>query len=343
MSCFLFEQKTDCLKITAADEAGSIVTTIKGVEADKEYSFCLEAKMLLDSLKTLPEQPIIIDINESNNEVTVKYHGGKFQMMGKDASLFVQPKTITEPSAFSITTSSLLLGLSKTSFCVANDELRPIMNGVYIEIADGAVSYVATDGHKLAWLKCNDLSIQERAAFILPSKMAGVLKNILPNDETELTVEVNNSNVRFIFEAYSVIVRLIEGRYPNFRSVIPASNDLNVLINTISFKNALNRVQVFANASSRLVKLNLDSKKLVLIGQDIDYSTNAEETVECDSSDSITIGFKVDYLLDLISVISSDDVRLTFSDSTKASLILPSRNEAGTEFLCLLMPVMIND
>ena len=343
MSCFLFEQKTDCLKITAADEAGSIVTTIKGVEADKEFSFCLEAKMLLDSLKTLPEQPIVIDVNESNNEVTVKYHGGKFQMMGKDASLFVQPKTITDPSVFSITASSLLLGLSKTAFCVASDELRPVMNGVYIEIADGAINYVATDGHKLAWLKCKDLSFQERAAFILPSKMAGVLKNILPNDETKLTIEVNNSNVRFRFETYSIVVRLIEGRYPNFRSVIPASNSLNLLVNTLSFKNALNRVQVFANASSRLVKLNLDGRKLVLIGQDIDYSTNAEETVACESFDSITIGFKVDYLLELISAISSDDVRLTFSDPTRASLVLPSQDDVNTEFVCLLMPVMIND
>lgn len=343
MSCFLFEQKEGTLTITAADAAGRIETALESTNADGEISLCLESKMLLDSLKTLPEQPIVFDINENNLETTIRYQGGKFQMIGKPVATFPEPKDIKDPQEIKIESSTFLRGLEKTVFCVANDELRPVLNAVFIEVSEESINFVASDGHKLGLHTVKTPSQNGKFSFALPSRIASVIKNVLPKDETEISISVGLNNARLNFDSFSINVQLLEGRYPNYRSVIPQTNDKSMTVNTKELRSALGRVIVFANQASQLVRVDLNKSELTLVGQDVDYSVNAEEKLAVDSSDVIKIGFKGTFLSDILAAVDSEELKMTFSQPEKAVLVHPISEYEEETLMYLIMPLLIND
>lgn len=343
MENILLDIQDGRVKISAADYLGRMNTSIEGILTDNNISYCIEPKLIIEALKTLPEQPITITIGEGFG-IVVKYKGGKFEMTGKPADEFPKDKDTSKAIKLSIPAKVLLSGIEKTCFCSANDELRPVMNGVYFDISAGLINFVASDGHKLALAEYTDESINETINFILPQKIATILKNaISPSDEL-VDIFIDNRFVRLEYNSESIEATLIEGKYPNYRSVIPPNNDKFLSIGVPELKGALKRVSVFSNQASSLVKLQLSNNQIMISGQDIDFSTAAEEIVACEyNNDPLAIGFKGHFLSELIAAIPTSDLQMSFSDPSRATLITPVDNKSTDKLTYLLMPMMLND
>ena len=341
---FLFSLEGDMLTITAADSETRLVTTVQVMNAQGSGVFALSAKNILDPLKELPEQPLTFDINDENLEIFIYFQNGKYNFIGARGDLYPQQKQLKE-NAISMTMDSktLLSGISRSLFATADDELRPVMNGVYFDIQPDNLTFVASDGRKLIRLRNFSVKSEQRAAFILPKKPANLLKNILSKDEGVTMIKFDENNAHFISDSFEMVCRLIEGRYPNYNSVIPQENPYKVTIDRVSFLTALKRVSVFSQSSS-LIKLQLKTNELTIFGQDIDFSIAAEEHIPCQyNSPELSIGFNSTYLIEILSNISSESIVFELADPSRAGVIVPEVNEENEDLLTLLMPMMLND
>lgn len=345
LDCFLLELKGTTLSLTAADTETRLVTSIELSEAEGEGKFAVDAKNLLDPLKELPEQPLTFEINNENLETFIYFHNGKYNFIGQNGDDYPQPKELgADGVTLTINPQILFSGINRSLFASADDELRPVMNGVFFDITTEDLTFVASDGHKLVRNRTKAVKGSERASFILPKKPANLLRSILPKEtkNVELTFDENNAYIKM--SSYTMTCRFIEGRYPNYNSVIPENNTNKVVLDRLTLLNALKRVSVFSNSSSNLVRLQLTDNDIVISAQDIDFSTAAEETIACDYSGTpMNIGFKSNFLIDILGNIPASEVSLELSDPSRAGLIIPTENEEDEDLLMLLMPMMLND
>jgi DNA polymerase III, beta subunit len=345
LDCFLFELKGNKLTLTAADTETRMVTSIEVADVVGEGVFAIPSKNLLESLKELPDQPVTFDINDESLELSISYENGKYNFVAQNGAEYPQPKPLNDGAAnLFLPSSVLLMGISRSLFAVADDELRPVMNGIFLDITTEDVTFVASDGHKLVRFKSLSVKGEERASFILPKKPANLLRTVLPKESGEVKISFDDSNAYITLENFVIISRLIEGRYPNYNAVIPTDNPYKVTIDRLVLLNALKRVVVFSNPASSLVKLSISSNSILISTQDIDFSTAAEETVSCvyDGSD-MSIGFKGIFLIEMLNNNTSSEIVLELADSSKAGLVLPVENEEDEDLLMLLMPMMIAD
>jgi DNA polymerase-3 subunit beta len=345
LDCFLLELEGSTLILTAADSETRLVTSLEVNEADGNGKFAVNAKNLLDPLKELPEQPLTFEINNDNLETFIFFHNGKYNFIGQSGEDYPQPKELKETAvSLTIEPQVLFAGINRTLFASADDELRPVMNGVFFDITPEDLTFVASDGHKL--VRCKTLSAKgaERASFILPKKPANLLKTILPKEAEIVEIKFDENNAYIKMSSYTMTCRFIEGRYPNYNSVIPQNNTNKVILDRQTFLNALKRVSVFSNQASNLIKLQLTDKNIIVTAQDIDFSTAAEETIACEYAGSqMNIGFKSSFLIEILNNILSTDISLELSDPSRAGLIIPAENEENEDLLMLLMPMMLND
>ncbi|WP_165020935.1 DNA polymerase III subunit beta [Dysgonomonas sp. ZJ279] len=345
LDCFLLDLNGSTLSLTAADSETRLVTSLEVNEAEGSGKFAVNAKNLLDPLKELPEQPLTFEINSDNLETFIYFHNGKYNFIGQSGDDYPQPKELKD-SAVSLTLDPQVLfsGINRTLFASADDELRPVMNGVYFDITADDLTFVASDGHKLVRCKTLAAKGEERASFILPKKPANLLRSILPKESETVEIKFDENNAYIKMSSYTMTCRFIEGRYPNYNSVIPQNNTNKVILDRLAFLNALKRVSVFSNQASNLIRLQLSDKSIVVSAQDIDFSTAAEETIPCDYTGSpMNIGFKSSFLIDILNNIPSTEVSLELSDPSRAGLIIPTENEDNEDLLMLLMPMMLND
>ena len=342
---FLFQLEENTLTVTASDAETRLVTSLEVMNAEGSGLFCVSAKMLLDPLKELPEQPLTFDVNDANLEVFIHFQNGKYNFIGQKGDTYPQQKPLSEQAVEVVMDAQLLLnGISRSLFATADDELRPVMNGVYFDFHTDDLTFVASDGHKLVRLRNLSVKSEERASFILPKKPATLLKNLLAKEEGLIRLQFDDNNAYVHCANCEMVCRLIEGRYPNYNSVIPKENPFQVTIDRMFLLNALKRVSVFSNQSSSLIKLHLEDNLLTVSAQDIDFSTSAEERIPCEyNGDELSIGFKATYLIDILGNISSTDVILQLADPSRAGLILPLENQENEDLLMLLMPMMLND
>ncbi|NDV69839.1 DNA polymerase III subunit beta [Dysgonomonas sp. 25] len=345
LDCFLLELKGNTLTLTASDAETRLVTSIEVQDADGEGKFAVNAKNLLDPLKELPEQPLTFDINDENLEIFIYFHNGKYNFIGQSGDDYPLPKELKE-SAINLTIAPdvLLGGINRSIFASADDELRPVMNGIYFDITTDDLTFVASDGHKL--VRCKTLSAKgnERASFILPKKPANLLRTILPKESETVEIAFDENNAHIKMSGYTMTCRFIEGRYPNYNSVIPQNNTNKVVLDRLAFLNAIKRVSVFSNQASNLIKLQLTDSNIEISAQDIDFSTAAEETIPCQYAGTpMSIGFKSTFLVDILNNIPSSEISLELSDPSRAGLIIPTENEENEDLLMLLMPMMLND
>ncbi len=345
LDCFLFELQGSKLTLTAADSETRMVTSIEVNEVTGSGVFAVPSKNLLDSLKELPEQPITFDINDQSLEIFIYYENGKYNFIGQRGDEYPQPKPLKDDAArLAIAAPVLLSGISRSLFATADDELRPVMNGLYFDITTEDITFVASDGHKLVRCKTLEARGNERASFILPKKPANLLKTILPRESGDVTIGFDDSNAYITLENFVVVCRLIEGRYPNYNGVIPTENPYRLTVDRLQLLNALKRVSIFSNPASSLIKLNISENSILVSAQDIDFSTSAEETVSCVYvGTNMSIGFKGTYLIEILNNIPSQEAMLELADPSRAGLILPSENTEGEDLLMLLMPMMLND
>lgn len=345
LDSFLFDLDGNKLTITASDAETRLVTSVEVMNSKGTGLFAVSAKILLDPLKELPEQPLTFDINDENLEIFIHFQNGKYNFIGQKGDTYPQQKPLNDNAIAIVVESQMLLnGISRSLFATADDELRPVMNGVYFDIHTDDLTFVASDGHKLVRLRNLSVKSPERASFILPKKPANLLKNVLPKGSEMVSIKFDDNNAYVNCTNFEMVCRLIEGRYPNYNSVIPQENPFKVTIDRVSFLNALKRVSVFSNPASSLVKLQLKESEMVVSAQDIDFSTSAEEKIVCqfDGTD-LNIGFKATYLIEILSNINSEEVILELADPSRAGLIIPAENEENEDLLMLLMPMMLND
>lgn len=343
---FLFQLTGNLLTITASDLETTLITSLNLENVSEEGVVAIPAKLLTDTLKEFSEQPLTFDVNQDTKAVVINSETGKFTLPGQDGEDFPAIPTVREERKSSLQTSAetLLSGISKTLFATADDELRAVMNGIFVELTPSDVTFVATDAHKLVRYKRMDIKTENAASFILPKKPAGLLKTVLAKDANNVLVEFDDKNAFFTMTSYKMICRLVEGTYPSYSSVIPSNNPNTLTIDRLELYNALKRVAVFSNQASNLVKLQLSGNQITISAQDLDFSISAYERLNClFEGDDMEIGFKSTFLIEILSNLSSPDVLLRLSDPSRAGLILPSEKEIDDEdTLMLLMPMMIN-
>ncbi len=343
---FLFNLSGNDLEITASDLESTLITRMKLENATGDGILAIPARILLDTLKEFSDQPLSFDINLDTLAVVITSENGKFNVVGQNGIDFPALPAIRKEKKFSfvINADVMLAGINRTLFATADDELRPVMGGIFVEASTDMITFVASDAHKLVRYQRNDSHADENSSFILPKKPASLLKNILPREEGPVTVEFDDKNAFFNLSDYKVVCRLVEGNYPNYNSVIPKNNPRKVTVDRAEFYNTLRRVSVFSNQASNLVKLQLKGSQMMVSAQDIDFSISAYEKIKCQyEGEDLEIGFKSVFLLEILSNMSSQDVLIELADPTRAGLFLPGETENESEdLLMLLMPMMIN-
>jgi DNA polymerase III subunit beta len=343
---FLFRLSGNKLEITASDLETTLITTMELENVSDEGIIAVPARLLTDSLKEFPDQPLAFNINTDTYGIVISSENGQFSVVGQNGNDFpILPQIKQEKRiAFRADAETLAGGLNSTLFATADDELRPVMNGVFFELTDKDLTFVASDAHKLVRYKRLDVKAGSTgASFILPKKPASVLKTILAREQNQIEVEFDDKNAFFSFSDYKLVCRLVEGNYPSYNSVIPTNNSNKLVIDRMRFLNTIKRVSVFSNQASNLVRLKLKGNKLTVSAQDIDFSTSAYEDIACQyNGDDIEIGFKSTFLIEILNNLPSSDVSIELSDASRAGLFLPfQKNNENEDILMLLMPMMI--
>lgn len=341
----LFDLDGQVLTLTASDSETTIQTKLAVEDAEGAGKVVFTARFLIDTLKEFPEQILTFDINDQNFGLNIISDNGNYNFVGTNGQEYPQMPGISEDAhSFTIPSKVLLGAISKTLFCAADDELRPVMNGVYFDLKEDNLTMVATDAHRLVRLIYKGIGSAQPASFILPKKPANLLKSILGKDEEQVTVTFTDKNTRFEFADTVIICRQIEGRFPNYNAVIPQNNFNKVTVDRQTILNAARRVAVFANQGTGLIKLAISENSITISAQDIDFSTSAEEQISCSySGESMAIGFKAPFLIEILSSINSNDINIELNDPSKAGLIMPFENEENEELVVLIMPMLLND
>jgi len=343
---FLFKLEGAELTITATDLETTMITRLELDNVEGEGVLAIEARRLTSMLKEFPEQPLTFEADMETMQVDILTENGKFSIVGQNGEDFPQMPTIQEEnsSSLKLTSEILATGVSKTIFAAADDELRPVMNGIFIDIKESSITFVASDSHKLVRYRRSEIDTDVETKFILPKKPAALLKGILPMDDTEIHMQVDANNAFFTINGSQLICRLVEGEYPGYDSVIPADSPNKVVVDRLSLTNTVKRVAVFSNQASNLIKLKLAANEITVSAQDIDFSISAYENLACQyDGDEMEIGFKSVFLAEILSNLSSTDIVVELLDPSRAGIIVPLTKENENENeLMLLMPMMIN-
>jgi DNA polymerase-3 subunit beta len=342
---FLFNLEGQKLTITASDTEVTMITSLDLETIEGEGLIALPSRILLETLRKFPEQPLNFEIDEETLAVDIVTETGKFSVVGQNGEDFPALPELNEDKASRVQMSAdiLMTGIVKTLFATAEDELRPVMNGILFEFTTDNMTFVASDSHKLVRYRRLDIKADYEASFILPKKPASLLKNVLPKEEGDVSVAFDDQNAYFTMQNYRLVCRLVEGNYPSYNAVIPQDNPNKVVIDRVGLFNTLGRVSIFASQGSNLVKLHLATNELVVSAQDLDFSISAFEKLNCQyEGDEMEIGFKSAFLADILENISSTDIVLELSDPARSGIFVPFDKSEDEDELMLLMPMMIN-
>ncbi len=342
---FVFKTEGNVLFITTSDGENTMSTTLELSECDANDSFAIENHNLLEAVKGFSEQPLTFDVDNNSKNVKIIYQNGQFLLPIDEADNFPKPQTLSD-MAPSISLSSALLAenITRSVFATAQDELRPVMNGIYFCISSEGLVVVATDGHKLVRNRIFDIKSEQESSFILPKKPALLLKNMLAKDDSIVSMKFDNANAEVVFGDTRLVCRLIEGRYPNYKSVIPQNNPNTMTIDRDTLLGALKRVQPFANDTSKLVRFRIDNHVLQLDAEDFDFSKTATERMSCEYDGTpMSIGFKGNSFIEVLNNIEESEVALKLSDPSRAGIVVPSVQQENQDLLMLLMPMLLND
>ena len=344
LDSFLFNIEGQKLTITASDNETTLTTWMTLNESDGNITIAVNAKTIQDAIKEIPEQPLEIYINENTQEITIQYQNGQYNFMGQIADDYPTPPAMPEEcSLLTIGSQALFSGINRALFATADDTLRPVMNGIFFDISSDHVTMVASDGHKLSCNTVYQSQSSSKGTFILPKKPAALAKNILMKDDNEATIRFSEKNALITTDNYTMNCRLIEGRYPNYNSVIPHDNPNCATVNRAAMLSALRRVQIFSNATSSLIKIHLEASKMTISSQDIDFSMSAEEALLCDYSGTpVSIGFKGTFLAELLNNLDSEEIIIKLADSSRAGIIVPAIQSEQESTLMLIMPTALS-
>jgi len=341
---FLFEIIDGELTISASDLETTMTTKVK-VEAKDNGKIAIPARILLDTLKTFPEQPLTFSIKEKTLQVEVSSDFGKYKLTGQDGEEFPKIPVIEKSSSIELPSEVLGEAINKTVFATGNDELRPVMSGVYCQLSPDNIIFVATDAHRLVRYTRTDAKSKSASAFIIPKKPLHLLKSCLPSENVKVKIDYNDANAFFTFDNFHLICRLIDGRYPNYEAVIPLDNPNKMTIERESFLNSIKRVAIFSNKTTHQVKFKITGSEIQISAEDVDFNNEANERLKCDyNGQDIEIAFNARFMIDMLSNIGTSEVNMEMSSPNRAGLISPMKTDksANEDVLMLVMPVMLN-
>jgi DNA polymerase-3 subunit beta len=341
---FLFEIDGRQLTVTASDLETTITATMP-VEAKDKGSVAIPARLLLDTLKAFPEQPLTFSVDNKHFGIEISSDQGKYKMTGFSGGEFPKSPVLEAPSSLTLPAGTLATAINKTIFAAGNDDLRPVMSGIFFELSDDAVRFVATDAHKLVRYTRSDIKAPRTASFIVPKKPLNLLKNALSGTNAEVNVDFNENNASFTFDNVRVVCRLIDGKYPNYEAVIPKQNPNKLTIDRQGFLNSIRRVALFSNKTTHQVRMNIAGSQLAVSAEDLDFANEANEKLTCGyEGEDMTIGFNSRFLMDMLTNLDSEHVVMEMSAPNRAGILLPSEgSEHGEDVLMLVMPVMLNN
>jgi len=346
LDCFLFQVANGEMSITASDSDNVIKSTLALTDHDGEGEFCVPNRVILDALKELPEQPLHFDVDTAGEAIAIKivYQNGLYNFTGQSAEDYPRTQSMNDAcTTVSLPTEMLINNISRSLFATANDELRPVMNGIYFDLTADALAIVASDGHKLVRSKNFTIKSESPSAFNLPKKPASLLKNILSKDGDDAIIKFDDRSAEIQFTDGVMRCRLIDGRYPNYNSVIP-NNPNEVTVDRKGLQSALRRVLPFASESSQLIRFHIESGRFEVSSEDIDFSTSAKEQLSCEYNGSpISIGFKGSSLMEILGNITSDNIIIQLADPSRAGIIVPAEQPENEDILMLIMPMLLND
>lgn len=340
---FLFEIDNESLIISGSD----LETTMKTkmiIKSEEKGMIAIDAKLILDILKNLPEQPLTFSIDDESYKIEISSDYGKYKLVGVDGEEYPKAAQLDDAAQVKIPADVLVKAITKTIFATGNDEMRPVMNGVLCQLSSENTTFVATDAHELVRYTRKDIKAEKSASFILPKKPLNLLKNSLDGEE-DVQIEYNDSNAVFTFNDTTLTCRLIDGKYPNYEAVIPSENPNQMTIDRQTFLSSMKRVSIFANKTTHQVRLKIAGSQLKMYAEDLDYSNEADESLTCNfSGEDIEIGFNSKFFIEMLENVETKEIVLAMSEPNRAGIILPSGNEKEEEdILMLVMPVMLND
>lgn len=339
---FLFELEKGALTVTASDLQTSMITELQ-VESKEKGSIAVPARILLDTLKNLPEQPVTFSIDESTYSIEIISDNGRYKLSGENATDFPKVPSVSNDFTADISTEVLARAINNTIFATSNDELRPAMTGVYVNLGEKNSTFVATDGHRLVRYRRADVKSSNGNSIIIPRKALNLLKATLPSENTDVSLNFNMSNAYFKFGNIKMICRLIDERFPDYDNVIPTQNNIQMSIERGDLLGALKRISIYANKTTHQVRLKITGSELQISAEDLDFSNEANERLSCEhDGEDIEIGFNAKFLIEMLTNMDSDKIKLTMSAPNKAGVILPAEKDESEDILMLVMPVMLN-
>ena len=339
---FLFELSENELKVSASDLETTMSAVVE-VESDSNGSIAVSARLLLDTLKTFPDQPLTFK-TEGESTIEISSDQGKYDMAFFSGEEFPKAVSLSAPSSTVIPANILATAISKTIFAAGNDDLRPVMSGVFFQFSTESLTFVATDAHKLVKYSRTDVTASESAEFIMPKKPLNLLKGILNNAATDVTIDYNNSNAKFTFDNFVLVCRLIDGKYPNYEAVIPKENPNKLTVDRASFLNSVKRVSIFSSKTTHQIRLKMAGTELNISAEDLDYANKADERLSCDyQGDDMQIGFNSRFLSEMLNNLNANDVLIEMSLPNRAGILTPiDGTDEGEQVTMLVMPVMLN-
>lgn len=339
---FLFEIDKSSLTVTASDLQTSMITEIT-VESKEKGNIAVPARILLDTLKNLPDQPVTFSIDEATYSIEISSDNGRYKLAGENATDFPKVPTVSNDFSAIISSEVLARAVNNTIFATSSDELRPAMTGVYVNLGEKNTTFVATDGHRLVRYRRTDIKSDNGNSIIIPRKALNLLKATLPTENTDVSIDFNMSNAFFKFGNIRMICRLIDERFPDYENVIPSTNPIKMTISRTDLLGSLKRISIYANKTTHQVRLKITGSELQVSAEDLDFSNEANERLSCEhEGEDIEIGFNAKFLIEMLTNLDTDQIKLNMSASNKAGVIFPSEKEKGEDILMLVMPVMLN-
>ncbi|MDH5397603.1 MAG: DNA polymerase III subunit beta [Cyclobacteriaceae bacterium] len=340
---FLFEVSEGSLTVTASDLQTSMITELE-IESKESGSIAVPAKILMETLKNLPEQPVTFSIDEETYSIELSSDNGRYKLSGENATDFPKVPVVSDDFSIDLSTDVLGKAINSTIFATSNDELRPAMTGVYMNLSDTNTTFVSTDGHRLVRYRRVDIASENGSTIIIPRKALNLLKSTLPTENTSVTIEFNMANAFFKFGNIRMICRLIDERFPDYDNVIPSDNNIKMTIDRHEFLSSLRRIAIYANKTTHQIRVKITGSELMISAEDLDFANEANERLTCEhDGEDIEIGFNAKFMIEMLNNAQSDRIELHLSAPNKAGLIFPVGQDDNEDMLMLVMPVMLNN
>lgn len=338
---FLFEIEDGVLTVTASDLQTTMITQMS-VEANENGRIAVPARILIETLRNLPEQPVTVSIDSDTYSIEINSDNGRYKLAGENASDFPQVPSVDNGFRVKLNTEVLASAISNTIFATSNDELRPAMTGVFVQFSDTNITFVATDGHRLVRYRRVDVTADHNISIIIPRKALNLLKAVLPSEKMDVDMEFNGSHAFFSFGSFQMVSRLVDERFPDYENVIPTDNYNHIEMDRSSLISTLRRISIYANKTTYQVRFKITGSEMVISAEDLDFSNEAQERLTCDhTGDDIQIGFNAKFMLEMLNNLDSDQVKLSLSKPNRAGLITPTEKSDEEDILMLVMPVML--